>query len=376
MALGSPLAADAFNLKGRVALITGASSGLGERFAEVASANGASVVLTARREDRMQEIVARIEKAGGKAARFACDATDNASMAKAFDFAEKTFGTVDLFVANAGMARLGKVIEMPEDEYRKLMALDMDAVFFNSREAAKRMIAANKPGAIITTASIAAFIVERNIVAYNMAKAAVVLDDKYDFCSKAAEKLFLTGTQAASRSCACCLMQRERDRRAGLDTAGFVSGYRGSPLGGLDQQALARPPSSFPLSDASFSSRASTRISPRPPAGARSRPSCAAKASSMACSASGTARGRASTAPATCSATPTWPAPRRTAACSRSWATTTRRILHQRASVGVPLRRRDDADPEPGGRAGDHRLRPLRLRHVALRRHLGRRSNA
>jgi len=174
MALSSPLAADVFNLKGRVALITGASSGLGERFAEVAAANGAAVVLTARREDKLKEIATRIEKAGGKAAYAACDVTDNASMAKAFDVAEKKFGTVDLFVANAGMARLGKVIEMPEDEYRKLMALDMDAVFFNSREAAKRMIAANKPGAIITTASIAAFIVERNIVAYNMAKAAVM----------------------------------------------------------------------------------------------------------------------------------------------------------------------------------------------------------
>jgi 3-oxoacyl-[acyl-carrier protein] reductase len=174
MALGSPLASDVFNLKGRVALITGASSGLGERFAEVASANGASVVLTARREDKMKEIAARIEKAGGRAGYFVCDATDNAGMAKAFDAAEKKFGTVDLFVANAGMARLGKVLEMPEDEYRKLMALDMDAVFFNSREAAKRMIAANKPGAIVATASIAAFTVERNIVAYNMAKAAVV----------------------------------------------------------------------------------------------------------------------------------------------------------------------------------------------------------
>jgi 3-oxoacyl-[acyl-carrier protein] reductase len=174
MSLGSPLAADVFNLKGRVALITGASSGLGERFAEVAAANGASVVLTARREDKLKEIATRIEKAGGKASYFACDATDNASMAKAFDAAEKKFGTVDLFVANAGMARLGKVLEMPEDEYRKLMALDMDAVFFNSREAAKRMIAASKPGAIIATASIAAFTVERNIVAYNMAKAAVV----------------------------------------------------------------------------------------------------------------------------------------------------------------------------------------------------------
>lgn len=174
MALGPAIAADIFSLKGRVALITGASSGLGERFAEVAAANGARVVLTARREDKLKAMAARIEQAGGKAAYVACDATDNAGMAKAFDFAEKKFGTVDLFVANAGMARLGKVLEMPEDEYRKLMALDMDAVFFNSREAANRMIAANKPGAIIATASIAAFIVERNIVAYNMAKAAVV----------------------------------------------------------------------------------------------------------------------------------------------------------------------------------------------------------
>lgn len=171
---GSMQAADIFSLKDRVALITGASSGLGARFAEVAAANGARVMLTARREEKLKEIAARIEKAGGKAAYLACDVTDNASVARAFDEAEKQFGTVDLFVANAGMARLGKVVDMPENEYRALMALDMDAVFFNSREAAKRMIAANKPGCIIATASIAAFMVERNIVAYNMAKAAVV----------------------------------------------------------------------------------------------------------------------------------------------------------------------------------------------------------
>ena len=174
MALGPALAADIFSLEGRVALITGASSGLGERFAEVAAANGAAVMLTARRAERLKEIAARIEQAGGKAAYAVCDVTDHASVARAFDAAEKEFGTVDLFVANAGMARLGKVVEMPEDDYRKLMATDMDAVFFNSREAARRMIAADKPGAIITTASIAAFIVERNLVAYNMAKAAVV----------------------------------------------------------------------------------------------------------------------------------------------------------------------------------------------------------
>jgi 3-oxoacyl-[acyl-carrier protein] reductase len=174
MTLGSPDAAQVVSLKGRVALITGASSGLGERFAEVAAANGAAVVLTARREDRLREIAARIERAGGRASVAACDVTDNASVARAFDHAEKTYGTVDLFVANAGMARLGKVTEMAEDDYRKLMATDLDAVFFNSREAARRMIAADKGGAIITTASIAAFLVERNLVAYNMAKAGVV----------------------------------------------------------------------------------------------------------------------------------------------------------------------------------------------------------
>lgn len=174
MALGPADAASIFSLEGRVALITGASSGLGERFAQVAAANGAAVMLTARREDRLKEAVGRIEKSGGKAAYALCDVTDNASVARAFDAAEKQFGTVDLFVANAGMAKLGKVIEMPEADYRKLMATDLDAVFFNSREAAKRMIAANKPGAIISTASIAAYMVERNIVAYNMAKAAVV----------------------------------------------------------------------------------------------------------------------------------------------------------------------------------------------------------
>ena len=94
----------------------------------------------------------------------------------------------------------------------------------------------------------------------------VALDDKFDLGK---ERVFLSGAQAVVRM---LLMQRERDRRAGLNTAGFVSGYRGSPLGGLDhaavegQEAARRRPTSS-------SSPASTRNSPPPPAGARSRPS-------------------------------------------------------------------------------------------------------
>ena len=105
----------------------------------------------------------------------------------------------------------------------------------------------------------------------------VSLDDKYDLTK---DRVFITGTQAIIRM---LLMQRERDRRAGLNTAGFVSGYRGSPLGGLDQQALARQEVARGRPTSS-SSPASTRSSPRPPAGARSRRSCAARASTTASS--------------------------------------------------------------------------------------------
>ena len=135
-----------------------------------------------------------------------------------------------------------------------------------------------------------------------MALREVTLDDKYDLGKS---RIFVTGFQALVR---LCLMQKERDRRAGLNTAGYVTGYRGSPLGGLDKQFLRAAPQ---LERPTSSSRpASTRSSPPPRCGARSRPSCAARASTTACSGSGTARVPASTAPATCSATPISPAPR------------------------------------------------------------------
>ena len=136
----------------------------------------------------------------------------------------------------------------------------------------------------------------------------VSLDDKYDLGK---DRVFVTGFQALVR---LCLMQKERDRRAGLNTAGYVTGYRGSPLGTLDQQFM-RAGARLKANDIMFhpgtnEDLAATALS------APSTRSCAAKASSMACSACGTARGRASTARATPSATPTSPAPRSMAASS------------------------------------------------------------
>src|SRR5665213_1595847 len=102
-------AADMFSLKGRVALVTGASSGLGVQFAKALADNGASVALVARRIDRLKALKEEIETNGGKAVAIAADVTDRAAMIKAFDAAEKAFGTVTILVNNAGIAHGGAV---------------------------------------------------------------------------------------------------------------------------------------------------------------------------------------------------------------------------------------------------------------------------
>src|SRR5271169_5040768 len=101
-------AADLFSLKGRVALVTGASSGLGTQFAKALADNGAAVALVARRVDRLKTLKDEIEKKGGRAVAIEAHVTDRAAMAKAFDAAEKAFGTVTVLVNNAGIAHGGR----------------------------------------------------------------------------------------------------------------------------------------------------------------------------------------------------------------------------------------------------------------------------
>jgi 3-oxoacyl-[acyl-carrier protein] reductase len=163
-----------FNLTGRVALVTGASSGLGLRFAECLAENGAAVALVARRADRLTDVQARIEKAGGKAIAVEADVRDRAAMAKAFDAVEKAFGTVTILVNNAGVAHAGRAVDLPEDEWRRVLSTNLDAVFFCAQEAARRMLAAGKKGAIVNIASVLGFGVDKGVVAYATAKAGVV----------------------------------------------------------------------------------------------------------------------------------------------------------------------------------------------------------
>src|SRR2546426_760610 len=110
-------AADLFDLAGQVALVTGASSGLGVRFAQVLAANGAAVALVARRAERLSAVKSEIEDNGGRATAIEADVLDRAAIARAFDAAEAAFGTVTILVNNAGVAHAGRAVELDEAEW-------------------------------------------------------------------------------------------------------------------------------------------------------------------------------------------------------------------------------------------------------------------
>jgi 3-oxoacyl-[acyl-carrier protein] reductase len=167
-------ASELFDLSGRVGLVTGASSGLGLRFAEVLAANGAAVALVARRKDRLAALEAKIAASGGRAVAIEADVLDNAAMRRAFDAAEAAFGTVTILVNNAGVSHSARAVDLAEEEWRRVLGTNLDAVFFWSQEGARRMLAAGKPGAIINIASVLGFGVGKGVVAYAAAKAGVV----------------------------------------------------------------------------------------------------------------------------------------------------------------------------------------------------------
>ncbi len=167
-------AAEMFDLSGQVALVTGASSGLGVRFAKVLAENGAAIVLVARRGDRLAAVKAEIEKSGGRAIAFEADVRERAAMRAAFDAAENAFGTVTILVNNAGVAHAGRAVELAEEEWRRILSTDLDAVFYWSQEAARRMLAAGVGGAIVNIASVLGLGVDKGVIAYATAKAGVI----------------------------------------------------------------------------------------------------------------------------------------------------------------------------------------------------------
>jgi 3-oxoacyl-[acyl-carrier protein] reductase len=163
-----------FDLTGKVALVTGASSGLGVRFAEVLAENGAPVVLVARRVDRLDALKARIEKSGGRSIAIEADVRDRKAMTLAYDAAEQAFGMVTILINNAGVVHSDRAVELAEEEWRRVLSINLDAVFYWAQEAARRLLAAGKGGAIVNVASVLGFSPDKGVVAYAAAKAGVI----------------------------------------------------------------------------------------------------------------------------------------------------------------------------------------------------------
>lgn len=160
-------------VEGRVALVTGASSGLGKRFAQVLAAEGAKVIVAARRKDRLDELVKEL---GGNALAVQCDVTDEAQVVALYDAAEAKFGVVDTVINNAGMTHANNAVTQDIAEFRKIMDLNVTSVWCVAREAARRLIKAgpekSHSGRIVNIASMAGRIVIPNVTAYNTSKAA------------------------------------------------------------------------------------------------------------------------------------------------------------------------------------------------------------
>jgi NAD(P)-dependent dehydrogenase (short-subunit alcohol dehydrogenase family) len=163
-----------FSLAGRTALVTGASSGLGQHFARVLARAGAGVVLAARRMERLRELETEIRAAGGRAWAVALDVTDRASVTGAFDAGEAAAGPVSILVNNAGVPSGSFFARTSEQEWRDVMAVNLDGVFRVGQEAARRMAARGTGGSIVNIASILSFGAIKALSAYAASKAAVV----------------------------------------------------------------------------------------------------------------------------------------------------------------------------------------------------------
>ena len=163
------------DLTGEVALVTGASSGLGVRFAKLLASQGAKVALAARRVDRLEELADEIRDAGGDAIPVEMDATDANQLVAAVSKAEEALGTVTILVNNAGIPDAQRAHKMDIELIDRVLDINVRAPFVLSCEVARRLIAAEKPGRIVNIASSAAYNYSGNGAAlYSVSKAAVV----------------------------------------------------------------------------------------------------------------------------------------------------------------------------------------------------------
>ena len=160
--------AEIFSLAGRVALVTGASGGIGLHIARVLHAAGAAVVLGARRHALVAEEAARL---GERASAVALDVTDEASLIAAVDAASVPFGPCDILINNAGIAITRPLLEQQAADWDAVMNVDLRGAFLMAREVARRLVAAERPGSIVNITSIVGHRTAGAVAPYATAKA-------------------------------------------------------------------------------------------------------------------------------------------------------------------------------------------------------------
>ena len=163
--------ADMFSMKGRVALVTGAASGMGEQFARTLARAGAKVICAARRKERLDALAADIQATGADALAVSIDIASLDSIQNGFDTAEQAFGTVDSLINCAGQLMFGSLPDVPDVGWDNMMRVNLDGTMRMTREFSVRLIAQKKPGSIINITSITGIGVMSQVSAYGVVKA-------------------------------------------------------------------------------------------------------------------------------------------------------------------------------------------------------------
>jgi NAD(P)-dependent dehydrogenase (short-subunit alcohol dehydrogenase family) len=170
----APLSVPNFDITGQVALVTGASSGIGRHFAEILAASGAKVALAARREDRLAELAGEIEARGGQCLPLACDVTKRDSIAAAIAAAEDRLGPLSILVNNAGVVVTKPLFEHTEDDWDHVVDTNLKGAWMMARDFAHHLVGLQRPGRIINIASVLGLRTIGRVPAYCTAKAGLI----------------------------------------------------------------------------------------------------------------------------------------------------------------------------------------------------------
>ena len=163
-----------FDLTGKVALVTGASSGLGVHFARTLAAAGASVAIAARRADRLTSLQAELQKEGAKVAAVELDVQSGDSITAAFAAAERALGPIDIVVNNAGISIVKPALEMPVEDWDAVVNTNLRGAWLVAQTAGKRWLMGRRPGVIVNIASILGLRTIGQVAPYNASKAGLI----------------------------------------------------------------------------------------------------------------------------------------------------------------------------------------------------------